>query len=494
MLDTGERWKKLNDVAFAFLPQDGKEVFYQIPFLPAVDFRRSEEEAWAATRPILEMAGKQGKAVDSWIRGGPFSRNPGEASGVMVRIKVKEKVLAELKSSETSLWVRCRLCETDDEDNGRDPIGLIDAVFRGLKRPLFKYTFEGSPRLYALREGAWKDGVVAYMGLDAGSISINTVVIDDECTVITSDYTLTEGDLVSNIKKALEKVASRLPGNIRIAGTGVTGSGHEIARGILNADIYETELDAHAEAAIHMVPGVRVIFDIGGQDSKVMYVEDGMLVDAVMNRKCGAGTGAFLDAQAARLGVPVERFGELSLRAKKPYTFSSMCTVFVGRDLVSEQAKGNYKENIIAGLHRSLAMNFFSTLGINKKKITPPIAFQGGVASNIGVRKALEECLEESRGERCEIQVPLHHRVMGALGMALLARREVRGTSNFRGFDAAQRIESRFQECEEHPRLRCGRDRVCDLVHFFLDGERVATLYACPEYHRNAGSGAGRAG
>ncbi len=488
------KWDMPENMAFSYLPENGKEVFYQLPFLPAGDFRRSEEEAWAALRPILEMAGKQGQAVDAWIRGGPSSRTPGEASGVMVRLKIKERALMEIRSSDASLWLRCRLRDVDDEDNGRDPVGVIDAVLRGLKRPLFKYTHEGVPMLYALRRGAWRDGMDAYLGLDAGSISINTVVIDEEGTVIASDYTLTEGDLVNNIKKALGKIASRLPANVRIAGTGVTGSGHEIARGILDADIYETELDAHAEAAMHMVPGVRVIFDIGGQDSKVMYVEDGVLVDAVMNRKCGAGTGAFLDAQAARLGVPVERFGEMSLRAKKPYTFSSMCTVFVGRDLVSEQAKGNFKENIIAGLHRSLAMNFFSTLGINKKKITPPIAFQGGVASNIGVRKALEECLEESRGERCEIQVPLHHRVMGALGMALLARRETNGASRFRGFDAVQRIESRFQECEEHLRLRCGRDRICDLVCFLLDGERVATLYACPEYYRHVGADLGRAG
>ena len=87
------------------------------------------------------------------------------------------------------------------------------------------------------------------------------------------------------------------------------------------------------------------------------------------------------------------------MRAKKPYSFSCMCTVFVGRDLISEQAKGNTKENIIAGLHKSLAMNFFSTLGIDKKRLKTPIVFQGGVAANIGVKRALEECLSEARGE-----------------------------------------------------------------------------------------------
>ncbi len=478
---------ELEELRFTHLPAQPGEVFYHLPFVPSRDWRRSEEEAWAAVRPVLEMVGKEGKAADSWIRSGPLGRSLSEASGVTLHLGLGDRLLVEMKTSDASLWVRCRLLEWENEGNGRDPVREIDALMTSLKRPLFKYTWEDEPCLYVLRGGRWSEGVDAYLGLDAGSISINTVLIDDRGTVMATDYTLTEGDLVRNIKKAMSRVASRLPGNVRIRGTGVTGSGHEIARGILDADIYETELDAHAEAAVHMVPGVRVVFDIGGQDSKVMYVEDGMLVDTAMNRKCGAGTGAFLDAQAARLGVPVERFGEMSLRARKPYAFSSMCTVFVGRDLVSEQAKGNYKENIIAGLHRSLAMNFFSTLGINKKKITPPIAFQGGVASNIGVKRALEECLEESRGERCEIVVPLHHRVMGALGMALLARREVREGSRFRGFEAVQRMESFFEECLAHEEVGCGRERVCDLVHLYLDGERVSTLYACPQYRHEAG-------
>lgn len=473
------------------LPAHGREVCYQIPFLPAEDFRRSEEEAWRAVRPILESVGKKGKVIDPRLKRATSHRGMGEASGIAVCLPMDEGAQVEVWTENASLWIRCRLLEEAGENNGRDPLVELETVLAGLARPLFKYAYEGSVRLYALKEGSWVDGVDAYLGLDAGSISINTVVVDDDGVAICTDYTLTEGDLVRNIKKALGKVSARLPRNVRIAGAGVTGSGHEIARAILDADIYETELDAHAAAAMHLVPEVRVIFDIGGQDSKVMYIEDGVLVDAVMNRKCGAGTGAFLDAQAARLGVPVERFGEISMRAKKPYTFNSMCTVFVGRDLVSEQAKGNYKENIIAGLHRSLAMNFFSTLGINKKKISSPIVFQGGVASNIGVKKALEECLEESRGEKCDIHVPLHHRVMGALGMALLSRREVRGESRFRGFDAAQRVESRFQECDGHLRVGCGRERLCDLVHFFLDGQGVATLYACPEYHRLAELGMG---
>ena len=170
-----------------------------------------------------------------------------------------------------------------------------------------------------------------------------------------------------------------------------------------------------------------------------MYIEEGELEDAGMNKKCGAGTGAFLDAQADRLGIPIEKFGETGLKAKKPYSFSSMCTVFVGRDLIAEQAKGNTKENIIAGLHRSLAMNFYSTLGINKKRLKMPIAFQGGVASNIGVKKSLEDLLFEAQGKKVELNIPMHHKVMGAIGMALFARAEVEGRGAFRGLETFSR-------------------------------------------------------
>ena len=342
---------------------------------------------------------------------------------------------------------------------------------------------KNSGELSPLPKRAHSDTLSGYLGLDAGSISINTAVIDEAGVVLETDYTLTEGDVVNNIKKSILNVFARLPANMKIRGAGVTGSGHEIAMAMLNADIYETELDAHAEAAVHLVPGAQVVFDIGGQDSKVMYIKDGQLDEAGMNKKCGAGTGAFLDAQAARLGIPIDSFGAVALRARKPYQFSSMCTVFVGRDLISEQAKGNTKENIIAGLHRSLAHNFFSTLGIDKKKLKTPIVFQGGVAANRGVKEALEQCLEEARGEPCTITVPRYHNVMGAIGMALMARKATTAGTKFRGIDQVTRVASHFCECDRHQQVNCRRNKICDLVKLRIDSELVNTLYACKEYY-----------
>jgi hypothetical protein len=210
-----------------------------------------------------------------------------------------------------------------------------------------------------------------------------------------------------------------------------------------------------------------------------------MLDDAGMNKKCGAGTGSFLNAQASRLGIPIERFGDMSLRATKPYRFSSMCTVFVGRDLIAEQAKGNTKENIIAGLHRSLAMNFYSTLGINKKMIRPPIVFQGGVARNVGVKAALEECLFEARGEHVELIVPMFSNVMGAIGMALFARNEVIAETKFRGFHDIARIRTEFKECPARELVGCQAENLCDIVELFVDDCRCESLYVCKDYPKN---------
>jgi predicted CoA-substrate-specific enzyme activase len=383
--------------------------------------------------------------------------------------------------SPSDLWV------TISPGNGEGELSQqADLFFLGMKRIVYKYVFEKNGlKAYPNRNNKWAERIRCFLGIDSGSISINSAVVDESGIVLETDYTLTEGDVLNNIKKSLARLHAHLPINVSVEGSGVTGSGHEIAMAVVDADIYETELDAHAEATMHLVPGVQVIFDIGGQDSKVMYIEDGVLDDAGMNKKCGAGTGAFLDAQAARLGIPIEEFGPVSLQAKKPYAFSSMCTVFVGRDLISEQAKGNTRENIIAGLHKSLAKNFFSTLGIDKKRLRPPIVFQGGVAANIGVKRALEECLEEARGERCEIIVPMHNNVMGAIGMALLAGRRAKTfkETRFRGFQQAGSIVSVFTECDRFSKVGCNRERICDLVKLYVDKDPDRTLYACSDYY-----------
>ena len=453
---------------FAY-PINERQVFYRFPYTFMNKYDNSVQEAFRDITPIVDFI---------------------LANGIKIRdedglnFKIQNLMCIKIQTEQSDLWIKLSFEDTQDDKAASRMMDRIESVIMPIERTIYKYIRkDGELFAYINKDNSWNSDLSGYIGLDAGSISINTAVVDENGTVLEVDYTFTEGDVINNVKKSLANVYEKLPQNMRIMGSGVTGSGHEISGAIMNADVYETELDAHAKAALHMVPDAKVIFDIGGQDSKVMYIEDGMLDEAGMNKKCGAGTGSFLNAQASRLGIPIEQFGEISLRAKKPYRFSSMCTVFVGRDLIAEQAKGNTKDNIIAGLHRSLATNFFSTLGINKKKLKTPIVFQGGVASNIGVKKALEECIEESRGEKVELIVPLFSNVMGAVGMALFARSETQGATKFRGFSDISRIRSEFAECGRAPEVRCGSKRLCDLVQLYIDNRLIDTRYGCDGYY-----------
>ncbi len=452
--------------SFAHLPSKPGQIFYRIPYLFLQKAKDRVQDAWESVAPIMETLKKEAKThtIDK-EETASFTCDDGSH--------------IEISTTISDLWIKA---ETTTPP-ATSPFQKIDTLIKELKKPAYKYICEKSRALaFPLVAGTWGDTVKGFIGLDAGSISINIAFVDTSGVVFETDYTLTEGDIINNIKKAFNRLSQKLPANIDILGSGVTGSGHEISAALLGADVYETELDAHAEATLHLLPGTQVIFDIGGQDSKVMYIEDGELEEAGMNKKCGAGTGSFLDAQADRLGIPIEKFGETGLKAKKPYSFSSMCTVFVGRDLIAEQAKGNTKENIIAGLHRSLAMNFYSTLGINKKHLKTPIAFQGGVASNSGVIKSMEDLLFEARGERVELFIPMHHKVMGSIGMALFARDEVEERGNFRGIETIQNITSHFTECTRASELGCTKGMLCDLVHLSEGDTVVQTLYACEAY------------
>jgi predicted CoA-substrate-specific enzyme activase len=458
-------------ISFSERPKNESQVFYRIPFLFLIMQDERVHDALKAVMPVIEG-----------IKGMVLTGKDDKRTVFMS----PEGLQINIETDYSDLWIKIGSERVTDSIAAEKKMLDLDALMIALPRKVYKYTLKEHGLFACLaKNNVWDDDLSGFIGLDAGSISINTAVVDETGTVLDVDYTNTEGDVLNNVKKSIDRVRKKLPDNLRIKGSGVTGSGHEISGAVLNADVYETELDAHAMAALHMVPDVSVIFDIGGQDSKVMYIEDGMLDDTGMNRKCGAGTGSFLNAQATRLGIPIEQFGQTSLRATKPYRFSSMCTVFVSRDLIAEQAKGNTKENIIAGLHRSLAMNFYSTLGINKKMIKPPIIFQGGVASNVGVKRALEECLFEARGERVELIVPMFSNVMGAIGMALFARNEVIGETKFRGFRDIARIRTEFKECAARELIDCQVDNRCDIVELFVDNCPCETLYACKDYPKN---------
>ena len=321
--------------------------------------------------------------------------------------------------------------------------------------------------------GGSNRGEPCWFGVDVGSISTCLALVDADGKVLQTAYLRTQGRPVDSLRAGLDGLKASLDGRAAVAGVGTTGSGRHLAAALVGADVVKNEITAHAVAAIHQRPDVRTILEIGGQDSKIILVRDGIVVDFAMNTICAAGTGSFLDHQAARLGVPIEEFGALALRADAPVNISGRCTVFAESDMIHKQQVGHGLPNLVAGLCRSLARNYLSSLA-KDKEIQPPILFQGGVAANVGMVKSFEEEL----GHR--VEVPEQAANMGAIGAALLARGHA-GPTAFRGFDLFRRkVELGSFGCT-------GCANRCEIVEVKVDGA-VAGRWGgrCPRWTGNA--------
>lgn len=269
-----------------------------------------------------------------------------------------------------------------------------------------------------------------YLGVDVGSVSTNVVVMNARGGIVRDVYLRTAGDPLAAVSRGMGVIAGEGHGNMVVKGVGTTGSGRRIAAAFLGADVVKNEITAHSVAALHLVPDARTVVEIGGQDSKLMVLRGGVVVDFAMNTVCAAGTGSFLDRQAERLGVGIEEFGELALEAVRAVRIAGRCAVFAETDMIHKQQAGRSTPSIVRGLCEALVRNYLNNV-CKGKTVEPPVVFQGGVASNSGMRTALEQALG------CEVYVPEHHRVMGALGAALLAQEEREhrgGRSSFRGF------------------------------------------------------------
>lgn len=261
-----------------------------------------------------------------------------------------------------------------------------------------------------------KDKKKAYLGIDIGSISTKGVIIDKSGKILASEYLYTEGNPVNAVKKLISILNKKFPHNLyKVVSVGTTGSARKLIGTMLGASVIKNEITAHAVGTTSIYPEVRTIFEIGGQDSKIIILKHGIVVDYAMNTLCAAGTGSFLSSQAKRLGIEVEDFGKIALISKNPTDIAARCTVFAESDLVHKAQMGHKKEDIIAGLCKSVASNYLNNVG-KGKQIKGPIVFQGGVSKNIGVVKAFEELTGE------DIYVDDNSHLMGALGVAILAK------------------------------------------------------------------------
>ncbi|MFC2068759.1 acyl-CoA dehydratase activase [Chloroflexota bacterium] len=320
---------------------------------------------------------------------------------------------------------------------------------------------------YALNTEAVKlatlQRVDAYIGVDIGSISTNVVVIDHNNRVLARRYLMTAGRPIEAVKRGLYEVGQELGDKIVIKGAGSTGSGRYMTGEFFGADIIRNEITSHAKAVTFMCPEADTIFEIGGQDAKYISLQDGTTIDFAMNKVCAAGTGSFLEEQAEKLGINInEEFESLALSSEKPLDLGERCTVFMESQLNYHKQKGAIKKDLVSGLAYSVVRNYLTKV-VEDHHIGDRIVFQGGVAFNRAVKAAFENVLGK------KIQVPHHHDVLGAIGVAMLAREEVDaggGQTCFRGFDLRNRqYELSSFECQD-----CSNR--CEIHKVAFEGEK----------------------
>jgi predicted CoA-substrate-specific enzyme activase len=267
-----------------------------------------------------------------------------------------------------------------------------------------------------------------FLGIDVGSVTTKLALIDQESRVVWSTYRKTKGQPISVLQSAMRELIKQVDPDI--LGVGSTGSGRRLTSYLIGSDVVKNEITAHAVAAIKKVPGVRTILEIGGQDSKLIIIRDGIVIDFSMNTVCAAGTGSFLEHQAVRLGLAVEELGKYALDSTNPTRIAGRCTVFAESDMVHKQQMGHGIEDIVSGLCDALCRNYLSNLA-RGKELRDPVIFQGGVAANQGIKASFERELNK------EIIIPEHYHIMGAIGAAMLAQELSPVDTKFRGFSIA---------------------------------------------------------
>jgi len=319
-----------------------------------------------------------------------------------------------------------------------------------------------------------------FLGIDIGSVSTNFVLLDREGRLVKEIYVRTQGRPVQVVTEGLKELREEFGDSVRVRGVGTTGSGRELIGELVGADTVQDEITAHKTGSTFIgnrffgVP-VDTIFEIGGQDSKYIGLENGVVTDFAMNDACAAGTGSFLEEQAERLGISIKgEFAELALSSEAPVRMGERCTVFMEQDLNNYLTRGARKNDLVAGLAYSVVMNYLNRV-VRGRKIGETVYFQGGTAYNDAVAAAFSQVLGR------KIIVPPHNGVIGAIGMALLARDKVRATgeaTSFRGFDLS-RVDYKRREfvckgCSNH----------CDMQEIRIGDSRTYWGDKCSEKFR----------
>jgi len=263
------------------------------------------------------------------------------------------------------------------------------------------------------REG----GEMYVAGVDVGSLSTDTVILDGARNIVTYNVLFTGASSRRAARRSYEEALRGAElGEQDVSLIVSTGYGREV---VPFADIQVTEISCHARGAHFFFPRTRTVIDVGGQDSKAIRVNSqGKVIDFAMNEKCAAGTGRFLEVMARALEIELEDMGKLSVQAKKPVSISSMCTVFAESEVVSRIAEGHPLADIGSGIHNAISDRLIGLL--QRVGVSEEVTMSGGVAKNIGVVEALQQKLET------RFNIAFEPQIVGALGAALIALERLR--------------------------------------------------------------------
>lgn len=254
---------------------------------------------------------------------------------------------------------------------------------------------------------------MTFIGLDIGSISSKIVLINEENTILYQDYSYNNGNPYKNISKMFQNLSKNNLTSYNTLCT--TGSGRKFIGKLTNSDLVKNEITTTWKAINHLYPNTKTIIEIGGQDSKLITLENKEVANFKLNSVCAAGTGSFIEQQANRLKISVDHLSKMALQNKEKAKFTGRCTVFVETEMVNLQQNGYPLEAIAAGLVDAICDNYLKDLtpGI---AINSPIIFCGGVSTIQAVKESFEEKLEK------KIIVPKINKITAAYGAALLAK------------------------------------------------------------------------
>jgi len=346
--------------------------------------------------------------------------------------------------------------------------------------PKLSFDFEDEKSLQFEKDYAFPENgelINAYLGVDIGSVSTNVAVIDEKNRLIAKSYLPTAGKPIKAVQEGLREVKRKVEGKVKIKGVGVTGSGRYLIGAFIGADVIKNEITAQARGALAIDSEVDTIFEIGGQDSKYISLNKGVIVDFTMNKACAAGTGSFLEEQAEQLRINIKKeFERIAFTSESPADLGDRCTVFMESALFEHLQRGVPIPDLVAGLAYSVAYNYLNKV-VENRRIGDNIFFQGGTACNKSVVAAFEKIL----GKR--ITVPPHNEVLGAIGAAIVAKEEIRGETRFKGFgltEVSYKMESfECQDCPNH----------CKVNRVFIEGEEKPLTYGdrCDKYSGREG-------